>query len=345
MSDDRLLRVAFLGSEAAHERWARVLSGRAEAVPWPKQLPADIDAAILANGVADHLAQAREALEAGIPLFSAGPFLLTPWQARALSDLALRRRCLLRFAEPFRHRPGYTFLRRLLGGDEPFWRPLYLRSLRLAPPGEAVRIDDLATEELASCDALLDSVPLWVSATSSGRRDGAADCRAVFLTVQYRDGPQVQHTISLAEASRVRQLVAVTPSRTFILDDQAPAAPLRIVGGEQDGALPASKRDSARQRNEAASPTVVQDPLAEEAVRFLHAVAAGDRSSGNGGRWTRVAALWWAARQSMSFGGPIEVPTPGFRPRDTEPPPFRVIQGGGRTAPTAQRPPLTVVAS
>lgn len=345
MSDDRLLRVACLGSEAGHERWARVLSGRAEAVPWPEQLPADIDAVILANGAADHLPQARAAIEAGIPLLSAGPFLLTPWQARALSDLAVRHHCLLRFAEPFRHRPGYAFLRRLLGGDEPFWRPLYLRSLRLAPPDEATGIDDLATEELASCDALLDSAPLWVSATSSGRRDGAADCRAVFLTVQYRGGPQVQHTISLAEASRVRQLVAVTPHRTVILDDQAPEAPLRIAGGDQSGAPPASEPDSVRPQHEMASRTVSQDPLAEEAVRFLQAVAAGDRSSGNGGRWTRVAALWWAARQSMSFGGPIEVPSPGFRPRDAEPPPFRVIQGGGRTVPAGQRPPLTVVAS
>ena len=79
--------------------------------------------------------------------------------------------------------------------------------------------------------------------------------------------------------------------------------------------------------------------------RFLDAVAANDRSLANGERWVRVAALWWAARQSMSFGGAVEVPAPSVALAQTEPPPLRVIEGGGRVTRTVRRPELTLIAS
>jgi hypothetical protein len=81
-----------------------------------------------------------------------------------------------------------------------------------------------------------------------------------------------------------------------------------------------------------------------EARRFVAGVASEDCSISNGDRWVRVASLWWAARQSMAFGGRAEVPVPATVARDTEPPPLRVIKGGGKLArAAAARPALTLV--
>lgn len=345
--DDRChLRVALLGEGERAERWASALRDLAEVCPLPEQLPGAIDAVVLAPGVSDPFARAKEALVADIPVLYAAPFLLSPWQAGVLNELSRRQERLLRFAEPFQYRPGFAFLRRLLGGKEPFWRPLYLRTLSLAQLDGPARIDELATEELAICEALLDNNPRHVTA-AAGRHDEVGEVCATFLILHYSDGPLVQCTISLAEATSARQLVAVTPGRTVIMDDLGAVASLRIVGGEQElFTEEPTLAASCPGRAERVLAAPARDPMAEEVKRFVSAVSVGDLSPANSDRWARVAALWWAARQSMSFGGSTEVPILASRPGDTEPPPLRVIQGGGRTARTAgQRPSLTVVAS
>ena len=337
----RSLRVALLGEGEDAERWAAILSGPTELCSLHEELPGRIDALVLAPGCSDPFARAKEALEADIPVLYAAPFLLSPWQAGTLTNLSRAQGRLLQFAEPFRYRRGFSFLQRLLAGEEPFWCPLYLRGLRVAPPGEPARIDELATEELAICQTLLGGTPHSVTAVAS-RRDEVAEVCAVFLTLQYRNGLLAQCTISLAEENGISEVVVTTPSRTVVLDDQDPVAPLRFVGGKDtDLFAEGAAFVTAPQGRAQGAPAL--DPLAEEAQCFLSAVAAGDGSHGNGERWTQVAALWWAARQSMSFGGPAEVPS--IRPGDAAPPPFRVIRGGGKTVPAVgRRPRLTVVA-
>ena len=343
--NDRRLRVALLGEGAQAERWASAVRGLAQLRP-PAELPGAIDAVIVAPGARNPFAQTKEMLTAGLPVLYTAPFLLSPWQAAGLNELSRREKRLLRFSEPFQYRTGFAFLRRLLAGEEPFWRPLYLRSLRLAQPDEFKRIDELATEELAMCQALLSGRAQHVIAAASRCDDDGEVC-AAFVTVQYADGPLVQCTVSLAEAASVDQLVVATQDRTVILDERDSEAPLRIIGaGEHtSGAEGPELTPSLRSRTEESPYSGSPDPVACEVRGFLSAVAEGDLSADNSDRWARVAALWWAARQSMSFGGSAEVPNPTFGPGQTEPPPLRVIQGGGKTAPTAgPRPSLTVVA-
>ena len=337
----RSLRVALLGEGEEAARWVAILSGLTELCSLPEELPGGIDALVLVPGCSDPFARAKEALEAELPVLYAAPFLLSPWQAGVLTHLSRAQGRFLQFAEPFRYRRGFSFLQRLLAGEEPFWRPLYLRGLRVAPPGDPARIDELATEELAICQTLLGGTPDSVTAAAS-RRDEVAEVCAVFLTLQYSNGLLAQCTISLAEEKGISQLVATTPSRTVVLDDQDTVAPLRFVGGTDTDLFAEGVAFVTAPQGPAKGASAL-DPLAEEAQDFLSAVAAGDGSHGNGERWTQVAALWWAARQSMSFGGPAEVPA--VRPGDAAPPPFRVIRGGGKTVPAAgRRPRLTVVA-
>ena len=344
MNEERRLRIAVLGEGEQAARWACALRARADVCsPAERRLDA-VDALILGPGASDPFARAKEALSAGIPVLYAAPFLLSPWQATALHELSRRQGLLLRFAEPFQYRPGFAFLRRLLEGEEPFWRPLYLRALYLAQPDTSARIDELATEELAACDALLAGAPQQVTAVAS-RRDAVSEPCAVFLSVQYGEGALVQCTVSLAEAVTTHQLIAVTAGRTIVLDEDDPVAPLRIVSGDGQALGLPVLMSSGQQQAKGSRSMADLDPMAEEIEGFLGAVSAGDRAPDNSERWARVAALWWAARQSMSFSSLVDVPSSTFRARDTTPPPLRVIEGGGKLASDARQPPaLTVVA-
>ena len=332
------LRVSVLGRGERAMRWSDAVEGVAQRCPASDERPGDIDALVIAPGVADPFARAKEALLAGLPVLHAAPSLLSPWQAGVLRHLSLREGVLLRFFEPFRYRPGFAFLRRALEGGEPLWRPTYLRTLCLALPGGPGRLDELATEQLAMCDALLDWQPRHVVAAAS-RRD-AGDVCAAFLTIHSGDAPLVQCTVSLAEVTEARQLVVASADCTVVMDDMDPLASLRVLrAGEEDVIV----GERARRNNGQllASPG---DAVTSEAARFVEAVAHGDTACSNAERWVRVASLWWAARQSMTFGGATQVPIPAFQARETEPPPLRVIEGGGKTVRSAgRRPALSVV--
>ena len=329
------LHIAVLGAGPQAERWAAELGQEAAVSLAPDAPPGGVDALIVAPGAKDPFPRVREALSAGVPVLYAAPFLFSPWQAALLEALGRRQGCLLRVAEPFQYRGGFPLLLRLTRGREPLWRLRYLRTTSLAPADGSSRIDELAVEDLAICQALLDVPPLSVSATAAHRDETGGVC-AFFLTVTYPRGVVVHCTISLAEAEPARQLVAVTANRTAILDGVDPAAPVQIMAHSTWTTAAPTRRTIS---------VTSSDALPEEARRFLEAVAAGDHSPANGERWVRVAALWWAARQSMSFGGAVEVPAPSVKLAQTEPPPLRVIEGGGQVTRTAKRPVLTLVAS
>jgi predicted dehydrogenase len=332
-------RVALLGRGEDVERWTSALEPLACVRPLPEDL-AEVDALVITRGATDPFGRAREALLAGVAVLYAAPFLLSPWQAGVLRDTALRAGRPLRFFEPFRYRPGFAFLRRALEGNEPLWRPRYLRSLCLAAPGGLGRIDELATEQLALCDALLDWQPRHVVAAAAQRSD-AGDVCAAFLIVHSSDGPVAQCTLSIAEPTEARQLVAVTSEGTIVMDQLDPVASLRIRREREDEVIVGES--SRRSKNERLL-ACAEEPVAAGARRFVAGVASEDCSISNGDRWVRVASLWWAARQSMAFGGRAEVPVPAPVARDTEPPPLRVIKGGGKLArAAAARPALTLV--
>ncbi len=314
MSEKTQLRVALFGSGQRADEWVEAFS-RAARVQAGTVGSADV--LVIAPGTHDPFGQTREALRAGVSVLFAASFQLTPWQASALEELSRRERRLLRFVEPFRYQGGYSFLQRLLEGREPFWRPLYLRSLCLKGPQSGLRLDDLATEELALYDSLLGARPRCVSAVSV-RQDESTQACAASIMVEYVDGPSFHCMVSLAEGGAAHELAAVAPERTVLMDQLDPAAPLRIFGADAEGRE--LSLDGEPQHD---------DIIAQETTGFLAAVRSHDLSYSNGGRWTRVAAVWWAARQSMSFGGSVEVPA--LVRTNTKTPPLTVIEGGGRS--------------
>lgn len=330
MAAQSQMPVALLGAGACPASHAQAISRRAEL-----RLSLDepgVIAAVVAASAHDPFKHAQEALLAGIPVLYAAPFHLSPWQASVLEELSSRKKLILRFVEPFRYQPGYSFLQRLLEGREPFWRPLYVRSLYSMRPQAHARLDDLATEEMALYDSLLDVEPLRVSAVAVHCNETAQVC-AASITVEYDGGPPLHSMVSVAEASNVHQLVAVASERTVVLDQVDDRVPLRIVGAGSEGHDVSFGGENNNPEQ--------GEPFAQELDGFLTAIDARDLSFGNGIRWSRVAATWWAARQSMSCGGSVDVSSVQ---RKTNPPPLTVIEGGGRSSGTAgRRPVLTVV--
>ncbi len=331
MVEQSHLPVVLLGGGTCAASYVQTLSCRAE-LRFSLDDPG-VAAAVVVPSAHDPFSHAREALLAGIPVLYAAPFYLSPWQASVLDELSRNKGLILRFVEPFRYHRGYSFLQRLLEGREPFWRPLYVRSLYSTPAEAQARIDDLATEEMALYDSLLDAQPLRVSAVAVHRDETAQVC-AASITVEYDEGPPLHSMVSLAEASEEHQLVAVASERTVVLNQVDDQVPLRIIGADSAGHdVTFGGERSGSERG---------DPFAQEFDLFLAAIDAHDISFGNGARWSRVAAIWWAARQSMSFGGSVDVPQ---LQRTTNPPPLTVIEGGGHVSRLAgRRPVLTVVA-
>lgn len=319
--------MAFIGQGPQAEPWRSALGELAD-VKSPQASLEDCDALALGPGADDPYRRAREALLAGVPVLYAASFQLSPWQAAALNALSRKSRCLLRVAEPFQHRAGFSFVQRLLSGEEPFWRPLYLRTLSLAPPGSHARIDELAMEALAVCDVFLGGGARSVTAAGS-RHDELGELCAVFFTVNYADGVVAQGTVSLAEARAARELVVATNGRTLVLDDLDKSGHIRVLGdGEQ-----VLDQPSARPA----------DAVGAEARLFLEAAAQRDWGASNGDRWERVATLWWAIRQALSFGGSSEVSSPVVQLTEAGPPPLTLIRGGGRAPAAGPRPRLTLV--
>jgi predicted dehydrogenase len=320
-------RVLVLGEGAAAQRWAALLGQVARVRLQQEVAPAEADAVVLAPGAREPYRSARAALLSGAHVLSAAPFLLSPRQASDLDELSRALGRFLRYYEPYQYGRGFAFLKRLLRGREPLWRPLYLRALRSVADG-FVTLDELAAGELALCQALLEAAPRRVNASAA--RDESGDARAVFATLEYEHGPPVQMTLSTAESAAAGEFVAVAPNVTLVLDD--PVGRLRIVRrGEERTAGRASERPA---------PT---DAVAAEAERFAEAVRSEDLSFANSARWTMVALLWWALRRSINLAEPVDM-------REAEaalnamPPPLTVIEGGGRTAEPTGRPALSLVA-
>lgn len=331
MNEKTQLRVALAGSGHRTEEWSEALSRMARVQAGNV---GSADALVIAPGTYDPFGQTKKALQDGVAVLFAASFQLTPWQVSTLEELSRREKRLLRFIEPFRYQRGYPFLQRLLEGREPFWRPLYLRSLFLKGPQSGLKLDDLATEELALCDSLIGARPRCVSAVSVRQDETTQACAASFM-VEYVDGPPLHSMVSLAEGSAAHEFIAVAPERTVLMDQLDRSAPLRIMGTDAEGQEVSLTRDTCESKFE--------DTVGQEAEDFLSAVRSNDLSYSNGGRWTRVAAVWWAARQSMSFGGSVEVPA--LVRANTKPPPFTVIKGGGRSSSKPGRRPVLKLVS
>ncbi len=287
----------------------------------------------VAPGTADPFRLAQEALDGGLHvLFTCSP-PISPGQFHELTKLAGVRQRILRIAEPFRYRPGFDFLERLISGKEPLCQPAYLRILRLTGHDCSNSLEEAVTEELAWCTALIPVMPDALTAAGTSSRHSAGPA-AIFLTLRFVSGFVAQLTVSAAEGYAGRQVVVATGERTVAFDEGEALAPLRLTRWDREAVV-------APARSPIAPPP---DAVAEEARRFVEAASVGDLSASNGRLWTTVAALRRTADSSLCTGETLRVEHPALEYKSSKMPPLRVIRGGGHgTGAASHRPRLAVV--
>lgn len=318
MASPSKLRIAVEGGGPDDARWASAIAASLGLLHVERdQQPA---ALVIGPAAAEPFLQASNALRDGVEVLLVTPNL-APEQLQALSALAQSLGRVLRFWEPFRAQQGFGFLTRLLGGEEPFWRPLYLRTLRLAPPAGDHPLEALAIEELAMLHSLLARSPVTVNATL-GCAEGAHGAVAAFATLTYPDGLSVHSTISVAEASPRRELVVVTDGRSIVLDDGDDTAIESRARAEYAG-QPAWR--PPRRAHE------TLNPFASELASFAEQIA--ERPLGEDASVARrllAASAWQAVRESMHSGRLVNVVAETHGAASA--PELRLIKGKRKTA-------------
>lgn len=287
----------------------------------------DLDALVIDDASAPLYALARVALARGVHVFARPRANLTVRQMVVLRDAALRANRRLRLAAPWGESGPLKSLRRSLQhGDG----PRHVRLIRRVPP--AAPLDDPTFEELALAATVLDATFSTVACFQTETSDPIV--RLVTLTAPHA---LVSVVVTSLESGPPREMVALARQRTFRFTASS--------AGEHRLSVSASDRSETVRSTEIAEPAL--RALGAEAETFFaelqarhEGVAADHRALAP---WARAALLWDAAKVSLDQSG---APAPVLdRPLLTNdnPPPLRLIVGGGSDGPARARPTLTVV--
>ena len=315
----------------------------------------NVDAVLFSEPVGDLLPLLKRALLSNKHIMASSASSISSRQLRELSRLAGKQARLLMFAEERLFHPALVFLRRMLSGKSGLWHPQYLRALSIpgTSNGNTLPIASLALEELALCARLIDAHPETVSAVAS-HAPGHPEPVAVFLNLTYGEGKVAALQISLAEAQEARQWVFTTVSKTALVDECDPRAPLRIISSNSaaiddsllraDPPVPLSDWPG---ESTITPPVVPADPTMEQCLHFVESALGRDLNRSNARFWSDVASTWEAAEQSMALSGmPVNVAAALGSGQDQARgrPKLRLIRGRGiGSVGDGKRPALTVV--
>jgi predicted dehydrogenase len=332
--------VAIIG--AACERWARALraidgvsvepitgdDGLIEALSRE-----DIDAVAFAGASGDLVTAIKRALMANRHVFVAGTPAIATKQLLSLDALARRRSRVLMFDSGALGDERVDFVRRMVTGPQPLWRPRYVRSLRTGA-SDAQTLDEIAVGDISFALHLLGATPVRVSALAPriDETDGAAG--VALITLVFESGAIARFDVSLVEPQARHEVAIACDGRTVLLDAFDARAPLQIQ----------AERAS---RQGGWAETVTEHPAAEPMERaavvaeaFVTAVRARDVSASNTGALAVATSVWEAARESMAADGAmIEI---GERAAERRPA-LKLIVGGGHIDDSYPAPELKIV--
>ncbi len=287
-----------------------------------------LDALVVDDPGAPLYSLVRTALSHGMHVFARPQTALTVRQLVVLREAATRASRRLRLAGAWGESRPLKSLRRSL--QQSAGEPHHLRSVRRLSVGASV--DDATFEELALLGALVDRAP---SSVACAELDvpGAPVARIVTLT-----GPRLLAAIvvTVLECGPFREISAAVGSRTARFEASDEGAHRLVVSTRETSGVV--------RRTEEAEPAL--DALVADAEAFFagldapHEAAADQRALAF---WGRAAVLWDAVSTSLEQGGaPVQIVERELL-RNANPPPLRLIQGGGTDGPAHARPTLTVV--
>jgi hypothetical protein len=289
---------------------------------------ADLDAIVIDAAGAPLYSLARASLARGVHVFARPRTALTVRQLVVLREAASRAGRRLRLAGSWgESRPLKSLRRSFHQGND---AARHLRVVRRLPAGTS--IDDATFEELAFFIALTDAP---VSSVACAQPDSPGPPVARFMTVT-APGLVAAIAVTSLECGPLREAIAAAGTKTchFAASDDG-VHRLTVSASDSGGVI---RKTELTQHS--------LDALSVEVETFLAALDAPHEAASDQralAAWSRAALLWDAARTSLEHGGaPVPVVERALL-TNTNPPPLRLIVGGGTDGPAHARPTLTVV--
>jgi predicted dehydrogenase len=334
--------VAIAGS--AFEPWARALRGiegvSVEPVAGDDGLNdplsrEDVDAMVFAGAPGDAVSAIKRALMANRHVFVAGTPAIATKQLLSLDAVARRRNRVLMIDTGALGDERVDFVRKMVSGPQPLWRPRYVRSLRTGA-ADTQTLDEVAISNIGFVLNVSGATPARVSALSPRIDDADGHGGVALMTLVLEGGAVARIDVSLVEPQARHEVAIACDGRTVLLDAFDARAPLQIQ----------SERAS---RQGAWSETVTEHPASEPidsicgaAEAFVTAVRARDVNASNVRAMAQATSVWESARESMANGGAmIEI---GERAAERRPA-LKLIVGGGHVDDSYPAPELRVVSS
>lgn len=188
-----------------------------------------IDAVVVATTASTHYELGRQALENGKHTIIEKPLALEVEECDHLQELADQKGVILMVGHTFLYNDTVRKMKEVLGESET--GQLYYLTARRTHLG-LIREDvdamwDLAAHDVSIFDYLVGQPPLSVSAHGrSYLREGRDD--VVFLTLSYPGNVIGNIQVSWLDASKIREVVAITQRRRVVFDDLDNLESLRI---------------------------------------------------------------------------------------------------------------------
>lgn len=180
----------------------------------------DVQAAVICTGARSHYQVAKTCLEGGLHILVEKPLTTASADSAALVDLASQRGLKLMVGHTFIFNSAIDTVHDLISEDPNRQvHYLYSRRTNLGPIRQDVNAFwDLAPHDVSIFNELLDSEPVWVSATGVDiLQSGSPD--AGFASIGYANGVVGNIHISWADPNKVRELVVVCNDRRIVFDD------------------------------------------------------------------------------------------------------------------------------
>lgn len=273
-----------------------------------------VDAVTICTPATTHYELTKRCLEAGKHVLVEKPLTTKTDHAKELVALAKEKQVTLMVGHTFLYNASVRKVKSYLEADEnSHIYYLYAQRTNLGPIRQDVNaLWDLASHDVSIFNYLLDSKPLWISATGSKvLRKLHEDVG--FVTLGYPDGVVGHIHVSWADPNKVREVVVVSSNQRIVFDDTANMEPVRIfekgVAIELDEAPTYGEYRFLMRDGNIISPKIeMSEPLKNQCNHFISCVLESKQPLTDGQSGVDVVQVMEAIDQSMAQNGvPIQL--------------------------------------
>jgi UDP-2-acetamido-3-amino-2,3-dideoxy-glucuronate N-acetyltransferase len=261
----------------------------------------EIDAVAIASPAAQHAATAKAALLAGKDVFVEKPLALNVKEAKALLDLAKKKKRILMVGHILQYHPAIRKLKDLVdAGDLGDIQYIYSNRLNLGKIRHEENILwSFAPHDISVILLLLGRLPKSVAtAGESWLRKGVAD--VTMTTLEFTAGARAHIFVSWLHPFKEQKLVVVGSKRMAVFDDVIKEGKLRIFDKGVDWV---DSQPVIRQTSESTLFFPDLEPLREELLHFADCVRTRKTPHTDGRNGLDVLRVLDAGQRSLDGGG------------------------------------------